>query len=186
MVPRRSGARYEPDLLGGVGTLEVPAWTAGSQGLGRSALSEHGTGAQPDDGSRHSVSALGASRRGQHGGLAAVHEPLTIPADNRARLRRGFVATLSGHAPKQLVRLTQAQLDEVVRLHALFLVSRGGRRAVLVGYDLSGLDLIGGDMSNADCTGSSFFGANLCGSKLRQRHPVRLRLPAGEHGRMSA
>jgi len=40
---------------------------------------------------------------------------------------------LSGQAPKQLVRLTQAQLDEVVRLHALFLVSRGGRRAVLAG-----------------------------------------------------
>ena len=73
---------------------------------------------------------------------------------------------MSGQAPKQLVRLTQAQLDEVVRLHALFLVSRGGRRAVLAGYDLSGLDLIGGDMSNADCTGSSFFGASLCRSKF--------------------
>ena len=73
---------------------------------------------------------------------------------------------MSCQAPKQLVRLTQAQLDEVVRLHTLFLVSRGGRRAVLAGYDLSGLDLFGGDMSNADCTGSSFFGASLCRSKF--------------------
>ena len=74
--------------------------------------------------------------------------------------------TPTGHDPKHLVRLTQAQLDDAVRLHALFRESRGGHRAVLIGCDLSGLDLTGCDMSHADFTGSSFFGANLCGARF--------------------
>lgn len=74
---------------------------------------------------------------------------------------------MSGHQPKQLVRLTQAQLDEAVQRHALYRDSRsGGRRAVLVGYDMSGLKLTGGDMSHADCTGSSFYGADLSGARF--------------------
>jgi len=73
---------------------------------------------------------------------------------------------LSGDPSKQLVRLTQAQLDEAVRLHALFRESRGGHRAVLVGHDLSGLSMVGGDMSHADFTGSSFFGDDLRGSRF--------------------
>jgi uncharacterized protein YjbI with pentapeptide repeats len=69
---------------------------------------------------------------------------------------------LSGHSSQQLVRLTQAQLDEAVRLHALFREGRsGGRRAVVIGHDLSGLRLAGADMSHADLTGSSFFDADL-------------------------
>jgi uncharacterized protein YjbI with pentapeptide repeats len=74
---------------------------------------------------------------------------------------------LSGEHSKQLVRLTQAQLDEVARRHAMFRESRsGGRRAVLAGYDLSGLCLADGDLSHSDCTGSSFLGADLRRSRF--------------------
>ncbi len=72
--------------------------------------------------------------------------------------------------PNQLIGLTQAQLNEVMQRHALFRQSLpGGRRAVLAGYDLSGLDLTGADLSHSDLTGSSFLAADL------QRLPVRLR-----------
>jgi uncharacterized protein YjbI with pentapeptide repeats len=74
---------------------------------------------------------------------------------------------LSGHSPQQLVRLAQAQLAETVRLHALFREGRsGGRRAVLIGHDLSGLRLAGVNLSHADFTGSSFFGADLRGARF--------------------
>jgi uncharacterized protein YjbI with pentapeptide repeats len=74
---------------------------------------------------------------------------------------------LHDHSPNQLVRLTQAQLDEAVRRHSLFCESRsGGRRAVLAGHDLSSLSLAGRDMSHADFTGSSFFGADLHGGRF--------------------
>lgn len=74
---------------------------------------------------------------------------------------------LSDQSPQQLVRLTQAQLDETVRLHGLFREGRsGGRRAVLTGYDLSGLSLVGADMSHADFTGSSLFRVDLHGARF--------------------
>jgi uncharacterized protein YjbI with pentapeptide repeats len=74
---------------------------------------------------------------------------------------------LSGHHPKQLARLTQAELDEVLRHHTLFRQSRpGGRRAVLTGYDLSGLRLACCDLSHADLTGSSFYGTDLHDAKF--------------------
>ena len=41
------GARFEPDLLGGIGTLSVPARTVSDQGWGEAALPGRRTGAQP-------------------------------------------------------------------------------------------------------------------------------------------
>lgn len=74
---------------------------------------------------------------------------------------------MSGHNPKQLARLTQAELDEVLHRHALFRESRpGGRRAVLNGHDLAGISLPGRDLSHADFTGSSFYGADLRDAKF--------------------
>jgi uncharacterized protein YjbI with pentapeptide repeats len=73
---------------------------------------------------------------------------------------------LTGHSQKELVRLTQPQLQQMVQLHALFRASRGGRRAVLAGHDLAHLSLVGVDMSHADFTGSCFFGADLSGSRF--------------------
>ena len=74
---------------------------------------------------------------------------------------------MSAEHSKQRVRLTQAQLDEVARRHAMFRESRpGGRRAVLAGYDLSGLCLVDGDLSHSDCTGSSFLGADMRRSRF--------------------
>lgn len=50
---------------------------------------------------------------------------------------------------------------------ALFRESRkGGRRAVLAGYDLSGLCVAGCDLSHADFTGSSFYAADLHDTKF--------------------
>lgn len=74
---------------------------------------------------------------------------------------------MSGHNPKQLVRLTQAELHEAVQRHALFQKSRdGGRRAMFAGYDLSGLSIAGCDLSHADFTGSSFYATDLHGAKF--------------------
>lgn len=71
------------------------------------------------------------------------------------------------YQPPQLIGLSQAQLNEVAQLHALFRQSRpGGLRAVLTGCDLSGLSLADGDMSHADFTGSSFYAANLSGCRF--------------------
>ena len=66
MVPPDQVA-YQPDLLGGVGTLEVPAWTAGSHGWGDALYRDTAPELQSNHRSRHSVSALGTSRAGQHG-----------------------------------------------------------------------------------------------------------------------
>ena len=86
--------------------------------------------------------------------------------DNCPLVHAGHQA-VSGYHPKQLVRLTQAELDEVAHRHALFRESRsGGRRAVLLGYDLSGLCLAGSDLSDADFTGSSFYASDLRRAKF--------------------
>lgn len=54
-------------------------------------------------------------------------------------------------------KLTQEQLDEVLRLHKLWVdVVPGGVRA-----NLSGLDFTGANLTGADLTGVDFTGANL-------------------------
>jgi uncharacterized protein YjbI with pentapeptide repeats len=74
---------------------------------------------------------------------------------------------LSGHASNELRRIAQAQLSEILALHAKFRDSRsGGRRAVLIGYDLAGMLGPGTDLSHADFTGSSFYGSDLSGCRF--------------------
>lgn len=59
-------------------------------------------------------------------------------------------------------KMTQAQLDAMVELHARFLSGRlGGRRAVLKSIDLSGLSLAARDLRQADFTGCQMRGVDL-------------------------
>lgn len=63
---------------------------------------------------------------------------------------------------ESIEKLSQAQLDGMVDLHARFLSGRlGGRRAVLRNTDLGGLSLEGRDMRQADFTGCQMRGMNL-------------------------
>jgi len=71
---------------------------------------------------------------------------------------------VSDRPRKELVKLSRAQLAEVLRRHAWFRESRpGGQRAVLIDCDLAGADLAGQDLSHTILTGSSFYGNNLSG-----------------------
>ncbi len=86
-------------------------------------------------------------------------------------------------------RLTQAQVDEAVRLHEQYQSGRfGGRRALLSYCDLSKLNLANRDLRDVDFTGawlvetdmrkakldnSVFYAANLTGAKLTQASLVR-------------
>ena len=68
---------------------------------------------------------------------------------------------------RPLERLSQAELDEVLRRHEMYRKARmGGARAVLSFFDMSGLDLSGRDLTDADLAGSILAGADLEGSDL--------------------
>lgn len=59
-------------------------------------------------------------------------------------------------------KITQAQLNEVIKLHRMFLMgTSGGIRAVLKFHDLSDLDFSKANLANADLSGSILNGANL-------------------------
>jgi uncharacterized protein YjbI with pentapeptide repeats len=61
-----------------------------------------------------------------------------------------------------LIKLDQAALDIIVAQHKLYRENRpGGKRAVLVRHDLSGLVLCGCDLAYADFSGSVFYEADL-------------------------
>lgn len=61
-----------------------------------------------------------------------------------------------------LERITQRELDDAIKKHAIFLKGvRGGARAVFKFKDLSHLDFHGADMSQSDFTGSVLTGANM-------------------------
>ena len=58
------------------------------------------------------------------------------------------------------VPISQTELDEVIRRHALFQAGRhGGQRAMLSYRDLSGLDLSGKNLSDGDLTAVTLTGA---------------------------
>src|SRR5690606_11584016 len=62
--------------------------------------------------------------------------------------------TMSDIQEDQMERMTQAQLDAMVDLHARYLEGRlGGRRATLKNVDISGLSFAGKDMRQSDLTG---------------------------------
>lgn len=61
------------------------------------------------------------------------------------------------------MKITQAEADEVMRLHGLWVAGReGGKRANFWGADLRGIDL-----RNANLQGVNLQGANLRGTDLR-------------------
>ena len=63
--------------------------------------------------------------------------------------------------------MDQAQLDEILRLHALWLKGQeGGKRANLSWANLNGANLNGADLSGADLSGANLRGANLRGANL--------------------
>ena len=60
------------------------------------------------------------------------------------------------------VKMSQAELDEIVRLHHMYQIARpGGLRALLSYRDLSGLNLSGKNLSDADFSGAHLIGCNL-------------------------
>ncbi|MCK5554883.1 MAG: pentapeptide repeat-containing protein, partial [Alphaproteobacteria bacterium] len=93
-------------------------------------------------------------------------------------------------------KMTQAELDEVIRKHNNFMTARpGGARAVVKDKDLSGLSFAGKDLSqsdftgcimeNADLTNSNFesatlFGCDFTNSKLNNARMVRADMRGAE------
>ena len=83
------------------------------------------------------------------------------------RGQNGCISVDADLTQREQARLPEAQLAEIFRLHGLFRNSRpGGRRAVLTGVDLSGMNLAGEDLSHADFTSASFYGADLAGCRF--------------------
>lgn len=65
-------------------------------------------------------------------------------------------------APDSLPRLSQAELNEVMARHTMFLRGQiGGRRAIIQYHNISGLNFHNQDLSQADFTGSSLRDADL-------------------------
>ena len=76
-------------------------------------------------------------------------------------------AAQPGKFRKERIRLTQEQLDEVVKRHEVYQSGRlGGRRALLAWTDLSKLNLAGRDLRDADLTGCWLMESNLEGARL--------------------
>jgi len=62
----------------------------------------------------------------------------------------------------KLEKVSQAELNEIIRKHNMFLTGRpGGRRAVLKDKDLSGLSFLGQNFSQSDLTGCILAGSDL-------------------------
>src|ERR1039457_6179330 len=67
----------------------------------------------------------------------------------------------------KLEKVTQAELNEIIRRHNMFLTARpGGARAVIKDKDLSGLSFMGQNLSQADLTGCIFIGADLANANF--------------------
>ena len=63
--------------------------------------------------------------------------------------------------------MTQTELDEVLRLHKLWINHKaGGKRANLRYADLTDADLTGADLRSADLTGADLTDADLTGADL--------------------
>ena len=69
-------------------------------------------------------------------------------------------------ADPQRRRLSQPELDVVMKEHARYLARRGGQRAKLRLCDLSNLDFSGRDLTEADLSGSKLYGARLVSTRL--------------------
>ena len=70
---------------------------------------------------------------------------------------------------ESLRRITQEELNDLVKLHKRFMEGRnGGRRAILRKVDLSGLSLREEDLRQADFTGCVMQGMDLAGANFRE------------------
>lgn len=59
------------------------------------------------------------------------------------------------------IKVSQTELEEVIRLHCMYQAGRpGGHRALLSYRDLSGLNLVNRNLSDADLTGVLLVGAD--------------------------
>lgn len=66
-----------------------------------------------------------------------------------------------------MVHLSQDELDQIMRMHALYLKGHhGGARAVIKFRNLSGLSFRGQDLSHADFTGSCLIGTDMSAGKF--------------------
>jgi uncharacterized protein YjbI with pentapeptide repeats len=70
-------------------------------------------------------------------------------------------------ATRPRVKMTQAELDGVIKRHEMYQAGRmGGQRALLSYRDLTGLNLAGKNLSDADFTAAFLQDANLAGTNL--------------------
>lgn len=75
--------------------------------------------------------------------------------------------TIKENDAKQLPKITQVELNDIVRKHQMFLTARkGGARALLRDKDLSGLSFVGQNLSQSDFTGCLLVGADLTNTNL--------------------
>ena len=58
------------------------------------------------------------------------------------------------------------KLREIIDAHKLWLDGKGGKRANLRDFDLSGANLCGTDLRNADLCNANLYGADLCNADL--------------------
>ncbi len=81
--------------------------------------------------------------------------------------KRKIVSMSNPHENFFMAHLTQEELNDIIRLHAIYLSGKnGGARAQVKFKNLSGLTLSRQDMSHADFTGSCFIGADLSGGNF--------------------
>jgi uncharacterized protein YjbI with pentapeptide repeats len=75
-------------------------------------------------------------------------------------------------ATRPRVKMSQAELDAVIKRHEMYQAGRmGGQRALLSYRDLTGLNLAGKNLSDADFTASFLTDANLAGVNLNHAVP---------------
>ena len=65
-------------------------------------------------------------------------------------------------------KVSQSEMDEIIRLHELYLDRKtGGRRALLAFHDISGLKLSNRDLSEADFSGARMRRVKMNATKLK-------------------
>ncbi len=78
------------------------------------------------------------------------------------------MATVDTSDKAKLERITQSQLDDIIKKHNTFIKGiRGGARAVVKFKDMSDLDFRRADLAQADFTGSILINSNLSGGNFK-------------------
>lgn len=93
---------------------------------------------------------------------------MTVKTRAQDTQRHIIMAIVDTSDKAQLERITQSQLDDIIKKHSTFIKGiRGGARAVVKFKDMSDLDFRKADLSQADFTGSILVGANLTGGNYK-------------------